>query len=232
MIKHNSCIYLVPLFPVFNEKETIKFDSFSRENSVKLYTSLYLNLKEITGNLSGSAASVFCFDERDNDHILPEFSDSQKVIANLNDKSLILKVLSERYFGRFNNNLIIFVNTIRISDKDIIKNLDLLNREDETFLIGKSQRGKVSYIGFNIYNQELFRQVDATGLKFDNFLHLICRYDYFLNVLNESLFIEDINDFNILYKELSRKESLNYCSQKIHEKFTHLFIEYKELLKC
>jgi hypothetical protein len=58
----------------------------------------------------------------------------------------------------------------------------------------------------------------------------VCRFDYFVNVLNGSLFIEDINDFKILYRELSKKESLNYCSQNIHEKFTHLFIEYKELL--
>ena len=41
----------------------------------------------------------------------------------------------------------------------------------------------------------------------------------------------DIQDFKTLYKELSKKESLIYCSQNMHEKFTHLFIEYKELLK-
>lgn len=232
MIKHNSCIYLIPLFPVFNEDETRLFASFSKENSVHLYTSLYLNIKEITDKLSGSADAVYCFDEKDNDHIINEFFQSQKVFSNLDNKSLILKLLSEKYFGRFNNNLIIFINTIKISDKDILKYLDLLNREDESFLIGKSQRDKVSFIGFNFYNQEIFSRIDATSLKIDNFLHLVCRYDYFLNVINGSLFIEDINDFRILYKELSKKESLTYCSHNIHEKFTHLFIEYKELLKC
>jgi len=230
MIKPHSCIYFIPLFPVFNEQETKLFNSFSNENSVYLYSSLYLNLKELADNLSDYAASIFCFDERDKNHVYPEFSGSERMFTNLNDKSLILKVLSEKYFGRYNNNLIIFVNTISISQKDIRKYLDLLNREDESFIIGKSQNGKVSFIGFNIYNPELFHQVEATGLKFDNFLHLVCRFDYFVNVLNDSLFIEDINDFKILYRELSKKESLNYCSQNIHEKFTHLFIEYKELL--
>jgi hypothetical protein len=217
------------LFPVFNEQETKQFDSFNKVDSVNLYSSLYLNLREITSNLANSAV-VFCFDEKDKNHIYPEFSGSEKIFANLNDISLLMKVLSEKYFVRFNNNLIIFVNTISISSKEILKFLDLLNREDESFIIGKSHNGKVSYTGFNIYNPGLFQQLEATNLKFENFLHLVCRFDYFVNVLNGSLFIEDINDFKILYRELSKKESLNYCSQNIHEKFTHLFIEYKELL--
>jgi hypothetical protein len=230
MIKPHSCIYFIPLFPVFNEQETKSFGSFSKEDSVNLYSSLYLNLKELADLLSGSAASLFCFDESDKNHILPEFSTLNKIFSNLANKSILLKVLSEKYFSRFNNNLIIFVNTISISHKDIIKSLDLLNREDDSFLIGKAHNNKVSYIGFNNYKNELLEQVEVTGLKFENFLHLVCSFDYFLNVVNGSLFIEDINDFRILYKELSRKESLNYCSQNIHEKFTHLFIEYKELL--
>jgi hypothetical protein len=232
MIKPHSCIYLVPLFPVFNEQEIKDFATFSKENSVKLYSSLYLNLLEVTNSISNLTASVFCFDEKDRNYISKDFNESQNVFFNLDDKPLMFKTLSDRYFGKFNNNLIIFTNTIKISQKEILKNLDLLNREDETLVIGKSHKAKVSYIGFNIYNQELFHQLDATDLKFDNLLHLVCRYDYFLNTLNGSLFIEDIKDFQILYKELSKKESLSYCSQNIHEKFTHLFIEYKELLKC
>ncbi|RPI73222.1 MAG: hypothetical protein EHM47_06525 [Ignavibacteriales bacterium] len=232
MKKHNSCIYLVPSFPVFNEQETQQFSSFNKSDSAQLFSALYLNYKEISSQLSELAESIFCFDERDKNHISPEFSGSSKIFINLENKSLLLKLLSEKYFERFNNNLIIFTNTIKISDKDILKYLDLLNREDESFIIGKSQQGKVSFFGFNIYNSDLLNQVEATDLKFDNFLHLVCRYDYFLNVLNGSFYVEDINGFQNLYKELSKKESLNYCSQHMHEKFTHLFIEYKELLKC
>ncbi|MDO8548918.1 MAG: hypothetical protein Q7S39_02045, partial [Ignavibacteria bacterium] len=62
MIKPHSCIYFIPLFPVFNEQETKLFNSFSNENSVYLYSSLYLNLKELADNLSDYAASIFCFD--------------------------------------------------------------------------------------------------------------------------------------------------------------------------
>jgi hypothetical protein len=231
MIKPNSCIYLVPLYPVFNEKEVRTFNSFSTQDSASLYSALYLNLKEITDNISPFVETIYCFDKIDKEYILPEFPASNSIFINLSDKSILFRTLSEKYFSLYSNNLIIFVNATSIYRNNIIKYLDLLNREDESLLIGKSNNGKVSYIGFNIYNNDLFFQIEATDLKFDNLLHLACRFDYFINVLTDSLFIENINDFKILYKELSKKESLNYCSQNIHEKFTHLFIEYKELLK-
>jgi hypothetical protein len=53
----------------------------------------------------------------------------------------------------------------------------------------------------------------------------------FVHTLNNFMLIETKDDFIKLYNELSKKESMQYCSQNIHEKFTHLFIEYKELLK-
>ncbi len=230
MIKHNNCVYIVPLYPILNPEQTRQFASFSKEDSANLYSSLFFNLKEITEQISELTTSVFCFDEKDKEFLQNDYSNQQLVFSNTGNLNSLFKVLSEKFFGSFSNNLIIFVNTIKISNTEILKYLDLLNREDESFLIGKSQKSKVSHIGFNVYNQELFHQVETTDLKFENFLHLVCRYDYFLNIMNDSLFIEDINDFKVLYKELSKKESLRYCSQNIHEKFTHLFIEYKELL--
>ncbi|HSP88630.1 MAG TPA: hypothetical protein VLN45_10885, partial [Ignavibacteriaceae bacterium] len=230
MIRPHSCIYFIPLFPVLNAEVTKLFSSFNKEDSINLYSSLYLNLKELSDSISESAASVFCFDESDKNYILPEFSEQEKIFGNVENKGVLYKTLSEKYFARFNNNLIIFVNTISISHIDILKFLNLLNREDNSLLIGKSHNNKVSYIGFNNYNSELLQQIEATDLKFKNVLQLACRFDYFINVLNGSLFIEDINDFKILYRELSKKESLSYCSHNIHEKFTQLFIEYKELL--
>jgi len=231
MIKPHSCIYLIPLYPLFNREKIINFDSFTPDHSVELSSALYLNLKELADSISSQVTTVFCFDEGDRNYILPEFSGTKNVYLNLQDLSSSFRILSEKFFNGYNNNLIVFVGTISISYKEILRYLDLLNREDESFTIGRSHNNKVSYIGFNIYNQDLFHQLQATGLKFENVLHLVCRFDYFINVLNGALFIENLNDFRILYKELSRKESINYCSHRIHEKFTHLFIEYKELLK-
>ena len=68
-------------------------------------------------------------------------------------------------------------------------------------------------------------------MVYDNLLHKVNRYDNFLYVLNHSLTVKTVEDFKTLYSELSKKESLAYCSQQMHERFTHLFIEYKDLLR-
>jgi len=50
-------------------------------------------------------------------------------------------------------------------------------------------------------------------------------------VLNNFLKIESLKDFKELYSVLSDKKSENFCTGGIHESFTNLFIEYKDLLQ-
>ena len=66
--------------------------------------------------------------------------------------------------------------------------------------------------------------------KFGKFLSSISSKDIFIHSLDNILSINDFEDIKKLYIELSKKESLSYCSQKMHESFNDLFIEYKELL--
>ena len=54
--------------------------------------------------------------------------------------------------------------------------------------------------------------------------------DYLLHVLSEFFIVNNFEDFKALYNILSKKESLEFCSQEMHEKFTHLFIEWCLLL--
>ncbi len=70
----------------------------------------------------------------------------------------------------------------------------------------------------------------AAALDYDTFLLEAGKSDLFLNTLNGFQLIENFSDFKNLYIELSKKESLSYCSQQMHERFTNLFIEYKDLL--
>jgi hypothetical protein len=107
----------------------------------------------------------------------------------------------------------------------------LLSIEDEAVVIGKTDSGAVAFIGFNTYNGELFGEIDWDNFNYDSFLLYASKHEHFLHVINSFLVIKTMEDFKILYMELSKKESLAYCSQDMHEKFTHLFIEYKDLLK-
>jgi len=70
----------------------------------------------------------------------------------------------------------------------------------------------------------------SAALEYDKFLLEAGKSDLFLNTLNGFQLIENFSEFKYLYIELSKKESLSYCSQQMHERFTNLFIEYKDLL--
>lgn len=109
--------------------------------------------------------------------------------------------------------------------------MDLISIEDEAVVIGKTSNDKIAFIGFNTFNEDLFTGIDSDSFDFNNFLYNASKRENFIQVMKNYMLIQDVNDFKELYKELSKKESLEYCSQHIHERFTNLFIEFKDLLK-
>lgn len=233
MNKTNSCISLFPLTPVFNTDLVPVFESMNADDSSLLKSILYENFVEIINNISDSSTNIFSLDEKDKAHLSPAMGNSIPGI-NWIDTSVLNKELrnfSDRYFKRFQNNVIIFADSIGISALDIKKIFSLLEMEDESFLIGRDSDERIALIGFNTYNEELIGNIVEDRYHYNELLIKASRNDNFVHTLNNFMVIETKDDFKKLYAELSRKESLNYCSQNIHEKFTHLFIEYKDLLK-
>ncbi len=233
MAKHNYCIYLIPRHPVFNKDEAPSFENFSKENSVYLYSNLLLNQKENLDKLYNSARLYFIFDKKDAAY-LPEVFRDENLKLFFGDTSQIfgmLKNMSEKYFNRCNNNLIVFSDSIGFSINEIQKALNLLKMEDETIVIGKSSSGKIAFLGFNSFNNELFSEINWVNLTYDHLLSKVSKHENYLQIMNGFLTINTLEDFKKLYKDLSMKESFAYCRQEMHEHFTNLFIEYKELLK-
>lgn len=103
--------------------------------------------------------------------------------------------------------------------------------EDEAIVLGRSINESLSFFGFNSFNKEIFEETDLLDLNYDSFLNRAAKYEHFIHVLDNFMLIKNIEDFKELYYRLSKKESFAYCSQEIHERFTNLFIEYKDLLK-
>ncbi len=119
-----------------------------------------------------------------------------------------------------------------ITKELIEKALDQLAIEDEAIVIGRTIENYISFIGFNNYNSELFNEIDWQLVDYDSFLTKACKYENFIHVLSGNfMMIKNLNDFKKLYTELSKKESLAYCSPEMHEQFTNLFIEYKEFVE-
>jgi len=233
MNKLNSSIYLFPLNVSLNSEYAPLFEGMDSVHSAMLYSALIENSREIFDSLSSKTNAVYIFDNKDREFIPEQFKieGTDLFFGNTENKTKIFQGLSEKYFNKFHNNLIVFANSICVSVNDIQQALNLLSIEDEAVVIGKTGSGDVAFLGFNTYNSELFGEIDWKNFNYDSFLLYASKHEHFLHVINSFLVIRTIEDFKTLYKELSKKESLVYCSQNMHEKFTHLFIEYKDLLK-
>ncbi len=233
MTKSNSCICLFPLFPLFNHGSLPLFESMNSEDSSLLYSILYENYIEVLSEGMSNSTIIFCFDKKDKNNIPAYFENKVTDIQwiDTNDPDAELKNLNDKYFKKFNNNLLIFAHSIGVSSADIKKIFTLLEMDDESVLLGRNGDERVALLGFNNYNEEIMGSLSEERHRYNELLIRAGRHDNFVHTLSNFMIIENKNDFKKLYEELSRKESLNYCNQIIHEKFTHLFIEYKDLLK-
>ncbi len=233
MNKSNSCICLLPLFPLFNNDSAPLFESMSAEDSSLLYSILYENYIEILSEAAENSTIVCCFDKQDKNKVPQNIEKKAGEIywVDTNDLNGELKNLNEKYFKKFNNNLMIFAHSIGLSPLEIKKIFTLLEMDDESIMLGRDSDERVALLGFNNYNKEIMGSISEERNHYNELLIRASSHDNFVHTLSNFMLIESKNDFKKLYDELSKKESLNYCNQIIHEKFTHLFIEYKEMLK-
>ena len=231
-MKSSSCIYLVPHSAVFNAHEVPEFDTFGKDNSSNLYSALILNHKENFIPLEKNYQIIYGFDEADKDFIPSDFNDATRLFfCNTKDRKSAFKLLADKYFNSFSNNILVFASSIGFAGNEIEKTFNLLSMDDEALVIGKCINNEIAFIGFNTFNGEVFNAVKCIDNNFDDFLAVANKQENFIHTMGNFLFIKEIDDFKKLYAELSKKESWSYCNQNMHEQFTHLFIEYKDLLK-
>ncbi len=199
-----------------------------------LYTILYENYIEVFNELKDVSTIVYFLDKNDMDKIPDGISEKLNSSISPIDTSSMnkeIKNLNDKYFKNFHNNLLIFSHSIGVSASDIKKIFSLLDIEDESIMLGRGIEEKIALLGFNSYNEELLGNVTEDRNHYNEMLIKASKQENFVHTLSNFMLIETKEDFVKLYTELSKKESLQYCNQNIHEKFTHLFIEYKDLLK-
>lgn len=232
MNKISSAVYLFSNCPLFNKEAAPSFETFNKENSIFLYETMVLNHIENLKEVQSNVKFFYCFDEVDGD-LLPREINSRNdnlFFGDTKDSYEFIKRLADKHFSSFNNNLLIFYNSIGVNGKIISKALDLISIDDDAIIIGKTNNDSVAFIGFNSFHPEIYSNINF-NLSCERILKLSNKYDSFIHCLKNYMKIDSIDDFKMLYRELSKKESLAYCSQHIHERFTNLFIEYKDLLK-
>ncbi len=217
----------------FNPQEIDKFGIFDTFHSQKLYSALVHNNEEILSGFKNSKLIYYCFDEKDKEFLQDEFSGANQnlIFGDTNNHQKLLKEIFEKYMPQTGKNLLVFSNSIGYTYDDIQRVFNLLSAEDETVVIGKTKKFNVAYIGFNSVNPNFLLDMDLSNINLDKLLYKVNQRDNLVHVLGNYMLIKNIEDFKDLYVELSKKESLSYCSHRMHELFTNLFIEYKEILK-
>jgi hypothetical protein len=233
MRKNQKCIYICARHPVFNQESVIQFENFSALDSSFLYKNLLANQIEVVTGLGSGIEIVYYLNVDDNNYVPSNFFPENSNIFFATGANMVynMEVLDQKYFSLFENNILIHSNSIGISNKNINRIFDLLSIEDDSLVIGKSVNNKVPFIGFNKISRKLMIKLFEIDFDYEQFLLESGKSEMFLNTLEGSQLIENFEDFKKLYIELSKKESVSYCSQESHERFTHLFIEYRDLLR-
>lgn len=212
----------------FNVNEQL---SFSQSELLFLKKNLTLNFIEnliSTSDKEKIIVKIF-LDENDleiyNEDLLTSFSDLLNIQLCSNSEKLIDEI---KIYSKF---FIVLSDVMGVSAKDIITTEKLISSDEHILVISKSENEEVCFIAFNVFDECLINKMLQINLNYENFLSGIAPDKFFIHIINGHFRVNNFSNFKLLYKKLSEKESLSYCSQEIHEKFTNLFIEYRDYIK-
>ena len=232
-MKNKKSVCLYSAHPVFNIKFVPIFENLDQKNSVYLYTLLLSNYLDLIHKIELRADFMCFLDERDKEFIpknyLPE--NFKLYYYYPGEKESFDRELIINQSANYSKSVLINCNSIGVSESTINKIFNLLSSEDESIVIGRTTKNTLAFMGFNRYDDELNTGFQTALFDYDKFLVSISSKNHFLTVLDGFLALNDFDDFRELYFRLSKKDSLAYCSEVMHEKFNNIFIEYKERLK-
>jgi hypothetical protein len=229
-MKTDAAIYIFAPYPVFNPVSVRSFENFDKADSVILFSTLIENLIEIISALKINSDKYLILSAEDENLFKLSGSELFKVkYLTENFRSELQNYLAKKSLS-YQNNLFILSDAIGISIESISHCFNLLNIEDDSLVIGKTYSGFISFLAYNNIESMTIDYLFQSDFQYMKFLSHMNTCPAFINIIERFQRIISKDDFKKLYIELSKRESLSYCSQEMHERFTHLFIEHKELL--
>jgi len=229
---NKDTVIIIASSAILNPKEIKPYDNLSINYSVYLNTLLYSNWLEIFKDISEQYEIIALLSEIDREYLPKYFIPSE--IQQIFYKETPLKNLTDFLIKQSSvvnsKTLVLFYNSIGIKQSDISRVFNLNQSEESSLIIGRSVRGDIVFACTYGLDKDIFNPLLIINRKYDEYLSLISSKDIFIHTLDNFLSIDDFEDIKKLYIELSKKESLSYCSQNMHESFNDLFIEYKVLL--
>lgn len=230
---NSKAVYILPFYFSHTEELSNNLTGLSKDDISFLFETLYLNVLENL-NSKQDKIDIFCIWDENRKDSLPDELKSKNyniVFSDTSKKKDVFERISSKEFLLYKNNLIIFSDAIDIKPSDYEQYFNLLNIEDESLVIAKNKENNIAVFGFNNYSEEIIKNLLLSNFSYNDFLSRVKSSEHFMHIVNDVLLVRNINNFKQLYQELSQKKSIEYCSQKMHERFTHLFVEYKDLLK-
>ena len=218
--------------PILNPTIIKPISNLSISYNIYLHSLLYMNWLEILLAFKEHFNIISVLSEKDKeflhkDFFLPEF---QNLFYNRQKLKDFLYELLLQPLIKDSKILIIFHNSIGFKASDIERYFNLVQTDEASVVIAKSNHNKI--LATCIYNpeREFIDQLIDSERDYNKFLNYLGSKDIFIHTIEGFLSVDDFEDIKKLYIELSKKESLSYCSQKMQESFNDLFVEYKELL--
>ncbi|AFH49705.1 Hypothetical protein IALB_2000 [Ignavibacterium album JCM 16511] len=217
---------------IFNENSLKTFETLSIEDTKLLFGTLFLNLIENLNRNQNEFDLTIYAEKNDNDLIQTELStiNADKGKLFFYDSEPDFTFLSTKIKSHMHS-IFVYSDVMGVSSLSIKEILNLLNTDENTIVIGTSKNSSVCLIGFNHLTENLLKAIQFAGRDYSKLLSLLKSEEHFIHTLNRFVRVYNIQSFKELYDDLSQKKSIEYCSQEMHEKFTHLFVEYKDLLK-
>jgi hypothetical protein len=230
-MKKNKIIILADS-PILNPTIVKPISNLSVSYNIYLNSLLFLNWMEILAGLNENFNIISILSEKDKEYIPKDFflPDIQNLFFNRQNLEGFLDEIPLLPFANESKNLIIFYNSIGFKQSDIERVFKLIQVEETSVVIAKSKRNKIILTCSYGLDRELVDSLQKSKRDYTKYLNFISNKDIFIHTLEDFLSIDDFEDIKKLYIELSKKESLSYCSQIMHESFNDLFVEYKEQL--
>jgi hypothetical protein len=218
--------------PILNPTIIKPISNLSVSYHIYLHSLLYSNWLELLAAFKDHFNIIGVLNEKDKEYLPKDFflSEFQNLFYGRQKlKELINEILVQPSIED-SKILIIFHNSIGFKASDIERYFNLVQTDEASVVIAKSNRNKI--LAACTYNpeKEFIDQLINSERDYNKFLNYIGSKDVFIHTIEGFLSIDDFEDIKKLYIELSKKESLSYCNQKMHESFNDLFVEYKELL--
>lgn len=132
--------------------------------------------------------------------------------------------------GKKTANIITHSNLIGFDAAAIRKIGNLLDLDYEVAVVNESVNGKLIAAGINTPLSEELISAVRNNIEPDDFLRNDIDPDAALFILRHGLMVKNREDLGRLYQFLSLKESIPYCGNIYHERFTELFVDYKHIL--